>query len=92
MAVMLYVRELRETDPATKGDLVYDAIEFDAVVRVVHDGQSQVTRHPVEASAKLSDHSVPEPRGIQLVDAVVSDFPLLLPGEKEATAAAQGGL
>ena len=84
MAVLLYDPEFRAQDPASSGDLVYDVLEFDAVVQVIHSGQSQVTRHPVESGEDLSDHSVPQPREIQLNDAVVTDFPLLLPGEDYA--------
>lgn len=90
MAVLLFDPEFRDTDPAAEGDLAYDVIEFDAVVEIVHSSQSQVTRHPVESGQDLSDHSIPQPREVQLNDAVISNFPLLLPGEDLANDIASG--
>jgi hypothetical protein len=89
--VMLYDQDLRETEPANKGDLVHDVLEFDAVVQVIHSGQSQVTQYPVEEGIEGTDHSIPAPREIQLIDAVVSDFPLLLPGESAVEQAVSTG-
>ncbi len=92
MGVLLYNRELRETDPANREDLVYEAIEFDAVVSVTHSGASEITRHPVEKGQDLSDHSIPRPREITLDQAIVSNFPLAFPGQQQLSNLANGGL
>lgn len=89
--VMLYDQDQREQEPASRKDLVFDALEFDAVVQVVHSGQNQVTQFPVEEGSDGTDHSIPSPREIQLIDAVVSDFPLLLPGESAVEQAVTTG-
>ncbi len=81
MSVILYDSSLRTGVPPTKADLVFSTVEFDCVVRIEYASQSKVTRHPVEVKEALSDHSVPEPLSVSLVDAVVTNFPLLLPGE-----------
>jgi hypothetical protein len=55
------------------------AIAIDAVVREVHKFAGEVTEHPVEEGADISDHYRPAPRGVQL-EGVISDTPLRVPG------------
>lgn len=91
MPVILYNPEAR-TGAGDQEDSAIDWIEFDAVVGVTHSGRNEVTRFPVEAGAKPSDHSVPQPREIQLTDAIVTNYPISLPGAAEVAALAEQGL
>lgn len=59
----------------TKGGSLY-ALEIDATLQQTHSGSSEVTDHPVEKGANITDHVRVRPVQVRL-DVVVSDFPLL---------------
>lgn len=67
-------------------------IDFDAVLSVTHEGRNTVTRYPVEAGASPADHSRPEPRGITLGEAIVTNYPAKLPGLEALAGVAAAGL
>ena len=50
-------------------------IELDAVISESHTSEVRVTRNPIELGADITDHSVVEPKRIQII-AQVSDTPL----------------
>lgn len=52
-----------------------DTIGFDAVVAETHASSSELTRHPVEAGANITDHIRPNPASLKL-SCVLSDTPL----------------
>lgn len=52
-----------------------DTIEVDATMSELHTASNVVTDHPVEQGSNVSDHSRPEPDGLQL-DCIVSNSPL----------------
>lgn len=52
------------------------AVEIDAILSEGHSATADVTRHPVERGADVSDHIVPHPKTLEIVGAV-SDFPVI---------------
>lgn len=50
-------------------------IEFDAVTAETHVAQADITEHPVEVGANISDHSRPKLRTVQL-EGVITNTPL----------------
>jgi hypothetical protein len=61
---------LEYTDPATSQLAVLD---FDACLDESVDGSADVTEHPVEQGANISDHKRPQPRQIQITVTVANN-------------------
>lgn len=67
-----------------KTDGKEDAITFDATPSETHTSDVDVTQHPIETGAKVSDHILRKPQILRL-EAVVTDFPLGLAGRSNIT-------
>lgn len=65
-------------------------MEFDAVIRETHQGDAQITDHPVEEGSDISDHVRRQPESLQL-SAIVSDFPIVIARSNFAKPSAPGG-
>jgi hypothetical protein len=52
-----------------------DGFEIDAMMRITPTHQSQVTKHPVESGADVTDHMIASPV-ILTIEGIVSDTPL----------------
>jgi hypothetical protein len=51
------------------------ALEFDAVISERHDGEVDVTEHPVEKGANITDHARPKP-WVVTIEAIISNTPI----------------
>lgn len=54
-------------------------IAFDATVQETHAGKLDITEHPVERGADVSDHAKKAPDSLQ-ISGIISDTPILLNG------------
>ena len=59
------------------------AIEIDATISQGHQGQNEVTDHPVERGINIADHSRPKPDTIQ-IDGVISNTPISVNQKRRA--------
>lgn len=50
-------------------------VELDAILTETHEASAEVTKHPVESQADVSDHIRPQPRKLEIVG-VVSGYPI----------------
>ena len=79
MAIDLLVNQLRRKPAKLSLITVDDLIEitFDASLEEVHDVKVDVTEHPVEKGAVISDHKKVRPPGLKIT-AVVSNTPIAI--------------
>ena len=52
-----------------------DSVELDASIRETHTGEVELTDHPVEEGANITDHSRPKPIGLA-IDGVITNTPI----------------
>lgn len=57
-----------------------ERMTIDATVRQSHEMRNEVTEHPVEVGADITDHVRPKPRTL-VIEGVVSATPIVAPGE-----------
>lgn len=74
------------------GDGQVQSIVFDAVVRATHESSAEITEHPVEAGANISDH-VRANLDEVVLEVVVSNTPIEQPKtQMEGVTSSQAGL
>lgn len=67
------------------------SLELDATLRETHSHENEVTEHPVERGAAISDHIRPKPDGL-VMEGVVSDTPIYVDPEEGRAANAYEAL
>lgn len=65
-------------------------LEFDATLREVHSGSSQLTDHPVEDGSVVTDHVIDQPDELAL-NCLMSNYPILFLASARAQPSVEGG-